>query len=171
MREVWRCLVSTELCRQIIDGEVATGYDIDNIQVIPQANTCRLRKMSFWRKSTSAIIADIDVGIDLFLKDGVIDDTVLAFFRVTLHIDMDECEILECTIYSESDIMPERNMWMLSDYLVPILRKDEIEAGAEELLERYNPEALYDLKVHHAFDMLRLTRSSKTSQRKKALSL
>lgn len=82
--------IASELCRQIMDGEVATGYDIDGIQVIPQANTCRLRKMSFWRKSTSAIIADIVVGIDLFLQDGVIDDTVKASFRVTLHIDVEE---------------------------------------------------------------------------------
>lgn len=49
--------------------------------------------------------------------------------------------------------MPKRDMWMLSDYLVPMLRKDEIEAGAEELLEKYNPEALCYLKKHHAFDM------------------
>ena len=145
--------IAVELCRQIMDGEVASGYDIGDIQVIPLAKTCRLRKMSFWRKSTSVIIADIDVGIDLFLKDGVIDDTVKASFRVTLHIDMDESNVLECNIYSESDIMPERDMWMLSDYLVPILRKDEIEAGAEELLERFNPEALCDLKVRNAFDM------------------
>ena len=145
--------IASEVCRQIMDGEVATGYDIDDIQVIPQANTCRLRKMTFWRKSSSVIIADIDVGIDLFLKDGVIDDTVKASFRVTLHIDMDVGEILECNIYGESDIMPERDMWLLSDYLVPILRKDEIEAGAEELLERYNPEALCDLKARNAIDL------------------
>ena len=145
--------IAAELCRQIMDGEVATGYDIDDIQVIPLAKTCRLRKMSFWRKSTSVIIADIDVGIDLFLKDGVIDDTVKASFRVTLHIDMDEGVILECYIYGESDIMPERDMWLLSDYLVPILRKDEIESGAEELLERFNPEALCELKARNAFDM------------------
>ena len=145
--------IAAELCRQIIDGEVATGYDIDDIQVIPLAKTCRLRKMSFWRKSTSVLIADIDVGIDLFLKDGVIDDTVKASFRVTLNIDMDEGEIFECNIYGESDIMPKRDMWMLSDYMVPILRKDEIEAGAEELLERYYPETLCDLKSRNAFDM------------------
>ena len=145
--------IAAELCRQIIDGEVATGYDIDDIQVIPQASTCRLRKMSFWRKSSSVIIADIDVGIDLFLKDGVVDDTVKASFRVTLNIDMDEGEILECNIYGDSEIMPERAMWLLSDYLVPILRKDEIEAGAEEFLERFYPEALCDLKSRNAFDM------------------
>ena len=149
----YKCGIAAELCRQIIDGEVGTGYNIDDIQVIPQANTCRLRKMIFWRKSTSVIITDIDVGIDLFLKDGVIDDTVKASFRVSLHIDMDEGEILECNIYGESDIMPERDMWMLSDYLVPILRKDEIEAGAEELLESFNPEALCDLKARNSFDL------------------
>lgn len=68
-----------------------------------------------------------------------------------LHIDMDEGEILECNINSESDTKPVRDMWMLSDYLVPILRKDEIEAGAEALLENYYPEALGDLKAHDAF--------------------
>ena len=145
--------IAAELCRQIIDGEVGTGYDIDDIQVVPQVNTCRLRKMSFCRKSTSTIIADIDVEIDLFLKDGIIDDTVKASFRVSLNINMDEGEILECNIYGESDIIPDRDMWMLSDYLVPILRKDEIEAGAEELLERFYPEALCDQKAHNALDL------------------
>ena len=134
-----------------MEGEVATGYEIDDIQVIPQVNTCRLRKMSFWRASTSAVIADIDVGIDLFLKDEVIDDTVKASFRVALHIDMDEGEILDCNIYSESDTWPERDMWVLDDYLVPFLRKDEIEAGTETLLEKYYPEALGDLKTRKAY--------------------
>lgn len=98
--------IATELCRQIIDGEVGTGYDIDDIQVIPQASTCQLHKMLFWRKSSTAIIADIDVGIDLFLKDGVVDDTVKASFHVTLNIDMDEGEILECNIYlSPEDVL------------------------------------------------------------------
>lgn len=143
--------IAAELCRQIMEGEVATGYDFDDIQVIPQANTCRLRKMSFWRASASAVIADIDVGIDLLLKDGVIDDTVKASFRVAVHIDMDEGEIYECIVYNESETRPERDMWMLDDYLVPILRKDEIEAGTEELLEKYYPEALGDLKTHKAF--------------------
>ena len=142
--------IAAELCRQIMEGEVATGYDIDDIQVIPQANTCRLRKMSFWRASASVVIADIDVGIDLLLKDGVIDDTVKASFRVALHIDMDEGEILDCNIYSESDTWPERDIWALDDYLVPFLRKDEIESGAEALLEKYYPEALGDLKTRKA---------------------
>ena len=142
--------IAQELCRQIADSEVATGYDIDDIQVVPQLNTCRLRNMSFWRASASAVIADIDVGIDLLLKDDVIDDTVKASFRVALYIDMDAGEILECNIYSESDVKPARDMWLLDDYLVPILRKDEIEAAAEELLGKYYPEALCDLKTHDA---------------------
>jgi transcriptional regulator with XRE-family HTH domain len=142
--------IAQELCRQIADGEVATGYDIDDIQVVPQVNTCRLRNMSFWRASPSSVIADIDVGIDLLLKDGVIDDTVKASFRVALHIDMDAGEILEISIYGESDVKPARDMWLLDDYLVPILRKDEIEAAAEELLGKYYPEALCDLKTHDA---------------------
>lgn len=145
--------IAAELCRQIMDGEVSTGYDVDDIQVVPQLKTCRFRHMTFWRESVSSIIADIDAGIDLLLKDGVIDDTVKASFWVALHIDMDEGEILECDIYCESDIRPERDLWMLSDYLVPILRKDEIEAGAEELLEKNYPEALCDLKEHNAFEM------------------
>ena len=127
--------IAVELCRQIVDGEVTTGYDIDDIQVIPQIKTCRFRHMSFWRASASSIIANIDVGIDLLLKDGVINDTVNATFRVALHIDMDEGEILECDIYGESEPKPERDLWLLTDYLVPILRKDEIERGAEALLE------------------------------------
>ena len=142
--------IAAELCRQIVEGEVATGYDLDDIQVIPQVKTCRLRKMSFWRASASAVIADIDAGIDLFLKDGIIDDTVKASFRVALHIDMEEGEILDCSIYGDSEIRPKRDMWMLDDYLVPILRKEEIEVAAEDLLENYYPEALSDLRTHKA---------------------
>ena len=145
--------IAAELCRQIVEGEVATGYDIDDIRVIPLPKTCRFRHMTFWRASAASIIADIDVGIDLLLQDGVIDDTVKADFLVALHIDMDEGAILDCEVFGESDTKPDRDLWLLSDYLVPILRKDEIEAGAEALLEKYYPEALYDLKAHDAFEM------------------
>jgi hypothetical protein len=145
--------IAAELWRQIVGGEVTTGYDIDDILVIPLPKTCRFRHMTFWWASKSSIIADIDVGIDLLLQDGIIDDTVNAAFRATLHIDMDEGEILECNICGESEPKPERDLWLLSDYLVPILRKDEIEAGAEALLEKYYPEALCGLKEHNAFEM------------------
>ena len=40
---------------------------------------------------------------------------------------------------------------MLSSYLVPILRKDEVEQGAEELLLRHCPKALEDIKEHDAY--------------------
>lgn len=46
---------------------------------------------------------------------------------------------------------PQRDYWMLSNYLVPILRKDEVEKGAEELLLRYCPEALSNSEERNAY--------------------
>lgn len=56
----YRYGIAAELCRQIADGEVVTGYDIDDIQVIPLPKTCLFRHMTFWRASASAMLGDND---------------------------------------------------------------------------------------------------------------
>ena len=45
---------------------------------------------------------------------------------------------------------PERPYWMLSEYLVPILRKDEIEDGAECLLQQHLSGAYQNPREHYA---------------------
>ena len=41
--------------------------------------------------------------------------------------------------------------WRLSDYMIPILRKDEIEEGAEELLRAFCPNAATNRREHDPF--------------------
>ena len=49
--------------------------------------------------------------------------------------------------------------------MIPILRKDEIEAGAEELLLRLCPNALSDLNEHNAFVLAERMRYSHADAR------
>lgn len=44
----------------------------------------------------------------------------------------------------------ERPYWMLSEYLVPILRKDEIKDGAERLLQQHLSGAYQNPREHYA---------------------
>lgn len=105
--------------------------------------------MNFWRVDKYTALADITVKIDVFDGDDI--DTLSLY--VEMWIDMEkgmEFRMGDCGCL---DQLPERDYWKLSNYLIPILRKDEIEAGGEELLLRLIPDARTDKHKHSPFEL------------------
>lgn len=140
-------MILGEINRQISGGtlrEIAEKYG-NNLTL--RTGDCHFGNMSFWRHDTCTLLVDVVISAYVFRNNTVQVYNLYCELWVDMHIGM----IFTCGECGYLQDKPERNMWMLSSYLVPILRKDEVEQGAEELLLRYCPNALEDVKEHDAY--------------------
>ena len=138
-----------ELCRRI-SNEYAT--EMMDAPVSAIEDTGRILHMEFWRESFISLIAEVRLSIDLMTRDEIVSQEYI----MEIYFDMEEG-----IAYRYGTIRPynrsltteplPNNRWLLSEYLIPILRKDEIEEGAEALLAQYYHEALTGSGKHSAF--------------------
>lgn len=140
-------LILGEINRQIAGGTLKEITEECGGAVILRAGDCHFGDMSFWRHDTYTLL--VDVVISAYVSGN---STVQVYdLYCELWVDMHAGMVFTCGECGYLQDKPERNMWMLSSYLVPILRKDEVEQGAEELLLRHCPKALEDMKEHDAY--------------------
>lgn len=140
-------LILGEINRQIAGGTLKEITEECGGAVILCAGDCHFGDMSFWRHDTYTLL--VDVVISAYVSGN---STVQVYdLYCELWVDMHAGMVFTCGECGYLQDKPERDMWMLSSYLVPILRKDEVEQGTEELLLRYCPRALEDMKEHDAY--------------------
>ena len=140
-------LILGEINRQIAGGTLKEITEECGGAVILRAGDCHFGDMSFWRHDTYTLL--VDVVISAYVSGN---NTVQVYdLYCELWVDMHAGMTFTCGECGYLQDKPERNMWMLSSYLVPILRKDEVEQGTEALLMRYCPRALEDMKEHDAY--------------------
>lgn len=140
-------LVLGEINRQIAGGTLKEIAEECGCDVMLRAGDCHFGDMSFWRHDTYTLLVDVVISAYVTRKNAVQAYDLYCELWVDMHTGM-AFTCGECGYLQDK---PERDMWMLSSYLVPILRKDEVEQGAEELLLRYCPRALEDMKEHDAY--------------------
>ena len=108
---------------------------------------CTLGDMAFWRCDPYTVLADLRVKAELNAKKQIVTRDLYC----ELLIDMRKNGAFE---FGEAGLLeerPARSGWMLSGYLVPILSREEVERGAEELLLRYCPRAWTNRREHDAY--------------------
>lgn len=140
-------MIFQRLNQGIKDGTLLLPDDVDIGPIQLSVSNCTFGEMNFWRYDKYTAIADVIVKPEIFTGDQL---STFSLF-VELWIDMKNGMSLfpgECGFLED---LPERPYWRLSRYLIPILRKDEIESGAEALLHQYCPSALADKREHDAF--------------------
>lgn len=140
-------LILGEINRQIAGGTLKEIAEICGGTVTLRAGDCHFGEMSFWRRDTHTLLVDVVISAYVSVNNVVQVYDLYCELWVDMHTGMGfTCG--ECGYLQDK---PERDMWMLSSYLVPILRKDEVEQGAEELLLLHCPKALEDMKEHDAY--------------------
>lgn len=140
-------MILSELNRQIDGGTLQEIQATAKGCVTLNAQNCTFPDMNFWRYDTYTLLAEVLVCVNIEI-DGILQTydlycELIVDMRKSMKFGYGECGFLKDK--------PERDLWLLSSYLVPILRKDEMEQGAEELLLRYCPNALTDRKEHNAY--------------------
>lgn len=131
--------------RYIASGDLSVVDGMQEDQPVFSTGNCTIGEMNFWRTSKYTALADIIVMP--VMPNG---DTINPLY-VELWINMSKGMQFSTGECGWLHNLPERPYWKLSNYLLPILRKDEIEIGAEQLLLEYCPNALADRKEHDAY--------------------
>ena len=140
-------LILGEINRQIAGGTLKEIAEECGGTATLRAGDCHFGEMSFWRHDTYTLLVDVVINAYVSVNNAVQVYDLYCELWVDMHTGMTfTCG--ECGYLQDK---PERDMWMLSSYLVPILRKDEVEQGAEELLLHYCPRALEAMKEHDAY--------------------
>lgn len=140
-------LIFETLNRGIKTGTIDLPVDVDNGRVLLSSSNCTIGEMNFWRYDKYTAIADIIAKPEIFTGEDIVNCPLYVELWINMKTGM-EFYAGECGFLS---FLPERPYWRLSNYLIPILRKDEIESGSEELLLKYCPKALDELSEHNAF--------------------
>ena len=119
-----------------------------NNEAVLQLNlhNCIFSDMTFWRCDTYTLLVDVIVKVNLSWN-GEFGNIQLY---CELWVDMRKGMSFICGECGYLIDKPERPYWMLSEYLVPILRKDEIEDGAECLLQQHLSGAYQNPREHYA---------------------
>lgn len=140
-------MILREINRQLAGGTLAEIAAMVGKKVVLRSTDCSFGEMCFWRHSSHQLLADVAICVYISVTETVQVYDLYCELWVDMRNGMSfTCG--ECGVLSDK---PERKMWMLSSYLVPILCKDEVEQGAEDLLLRYCPQALTDIQEHDAY--------------------
>ncbi|MBQ8617529.1 MAG: helix-turn-helix transcriptional regulator, partial [Clostridia bacterium] len=140
-------MILGEINRQIAGGTLREIEETRGSEVTLRSGDCRFGEMIFWRHDTCTLLADISISAYVSMPNEV----QVYDLYCELWVDMRYGMVFSCGECGFLQDKPERDMWMLSSYLVPILRKDEVEQGAEELLLRYCPKALESSRERDAY--------------------
>lgn len=140
-------LVVAELNRQLKGGTLHEIRSICPDLGVVKISDCSFGEMAFWRYDSHTLLVDVAIVMTYHSEDIVNSFDLYC----ELWVDMRYGMSFTCGETGFLKEKPARNYWMLSNYLVPILRKDEVEKGAEDLLLRYCPNALNDSREHNAY--------------------
>lgn len=131
----YKRLILSEINRQIDQGTLRSIQEACAEPVKINVSNCTFREITFWRCDTHQLLAEVAIDTAVAMGHGRLCEELYC----ELLISMKATTTVVCGECGFRRDQPERNLWKLSHYLVPILRKDEVEKGAEALLMRYCP--------------------------------
>lgn len=140
-------LIFQTLNKAIAAGALELPDDADGGQIQLSCANCTIGDMNFWRYDKYTALADIIVKPEIFTGADLVNCPLYVELWIDMKTGMD-FSAGECGHLID---LPDRFYWRLSKYMIPILRKDEIETNAEELLLRICPKAFSDMREHNAF--------------------
>ena len=100
-----------------------------------------LGEITCWRLNRTDFLADIDLSVNLITEQDGRDISGRFGICLSLWFCTEEGFSYEVQEIHRSADRPDRSFWKLDRHLVPILRDDEIEAGADRIWKNLMPEA------------------------------
>ena len=163
-----------ELNHRLADGDLDSIIDapIKSERILP--GECCFRRFHYWRLNQTDMFINIELRLELQVETAAGIDTDFFWVYVELWFsfskDDEECDF--GGIGRLEDTPQYEGCWKLDKYLVPVLRRDEIDKYSEDILEWYFPEAAKDPKLRNPRELakklglsimnLRLYKRSKT---------
>lgn len=144
--------IAKRLCKWI----AAYGSRQLQSESAPEAepDTVRIERMDFWRATRYMLIADVLVSADVLVKIQGVERYISNSYIVQLVFDM--CDGIECVeygIYDKHNCPDHSEHWPLTEHMIPVLKKAEIEHHTKELLRQFNPAGAIDQKKNNPFEL------------------
>ena len=140
IRERFFPRILREMNDRLAEGGLSLLLSRDIVSERIEYRDLRITGCTYWRLNRTDFLADLDLSLRLdVLQDG---RSLPGRFSLCLSLwfSTEEGFGFEVQNLCLRENKPERGFWKLDSYLVPILRKDEIEAGADRLWADWLPE-------------------------------
>lgn len=143
--------VLQELNKRLVEGEIdkIIGVPVKSEKI--EAGECCFQRFNYWRINKSDFWIDIDLRIELRIETPAGIDTDFYWFFVELWFSFGDDEE-ECAFESMGRLEEKQEheeCWKLDKYLVPVLRRDEIDKYSEAMWEQYYPAAAKDQRLRN----------------------
>ncbi len=151
----YKSFIIQELNGRLANGELSEILEIPvrSDRILP--GECCFQRFNYWRINQCDFWVDIDLRLELKIQTDAGLDTDFHWFYVKLWFsfagDEEQCTF-DC-IGKLPDKPEYDDNWKLDKYLVPVLRRDEIDRYTEALWEEYYPEAARDGKLRNPRDL------------------
>ena len=141
IRERFFPRILQEMNTRLAGGELSQmlGRAVVSERIAPR--DLEIGAVSCWRLNRTDFLADVDLTAVLTLEEEGRDVSGRFGFCLGLWFCTEDGFSFEVQEFHASRDKPDRSFWKLDRFLVPILREDEIEAGAARLWENCLPEA------------------------------
>ena len=144
-----------ELNKRLVSGELSKVADAVIVSEHIESSDCCFRHFDYWRLNQTDLMIQMEVRIQLNVKIDDFIDADSKWFYVQLWFSFAEDE-LQCEFDGIGLLFnkPEFDDHIkLDKYLVPVLRRDEIDKYTEDLWLRIDPEAYHDPVKRSAYTL------------------
>ena len=140
IRERFFPRILQEMNTRLANGELSLllGRAVVSERIAPRE--LEIGGISCWRLNRTDFLADIDLTAALTVEEEDRDIPLRAGLCLSLWFCTEEGFDFEVQELHRLEDKPDRSFWKLDRFLVPILREDEIETGAERLWENCLPD-------------------------------
>ena len=147
--------VIQELNQCLVDGKIENlvGIPVKSDRIL--AGECCFQHFDYWRLNRTDFWIEIDLRLELRVQTACGIDTDFYWLYVELwfsYADDDE----QCCFETLGRLENKREFpdcWKLDKYLVPVLRRDEIDKYSEQIWDQVFPEAAKEPKLRRANDL------------------
>ena len=150
IREKYFLRILQELNDLLVRGDLSEKLGVPVVSERIAPKDVSVTSVSYWRLNRTDFLADLDLTLCLTAEREGRDVPGRFGLCLSLWFCTGEGFSFEVQELHRQEDRPDRSFWKLDRFLVPILREDEIETGAERLWENCLPE-LKDPKERNAW--------------------
>ena len=139
IRERFSTFILQEMNARLAGGELSLLLGDAAVSERLAPRDLEIGTITCWRLNRTDFLADVDLSVSMTVEKEGRDIAGRFGFCMGLWFCTEEgfsCEVQELHLAADK---PDRSFWKLDRFLVPILREDEIESGAERLWENLLP--------------------------------
>ena len=146
-----------ELNQRLVDGKIESlvGVPVKSERILP--GECCFQHFNYWRLNRTDMWVQIDLRIELRVQTSAGVDTDFSWFYAVLWFSFADAEGDEECFFEELGLLKNKkeyeDCWKLDKYLVPVLRRDEIDQFSEQIWAQVYPEAAKEPKLRKANDL------------------